>query len=87
MTAARAGQGVVIDEPSVVAIETAGGSRHVRAVGSDAKVLIGKTPEHIQKVIKVAAATPDLLIWPYKVTQSMVQDAVMGVEDYHKAHA
>lgn len=46
-----------------------------------------KTPEHIQKVIEVAAATPDLLIWPYKVTQSMVQDAVMGVEDYHKAHA
>jgi rod shape-determining protein MreB len=42
------GQGVVIDEPSVVAIETAGGSRHVRAVGSEAKILIGKTPEHIQ---------------------------------------
>ncbi len=42
------GQGIVIDEPSVVAVEVAGGTRHVRAVGSDAKILIGKTPEHIQ---------------------------------------
>jgi rod shape-determining protein MreB len=42
------GQGIVIDEPSVVAIEVAGGERRVRAVGSDAKILIGKTPDHIQ---------------------------------------
>ena len=42
------GQGIVIDEPSVVAIETANGTRQVRAVGSDAKILIGKTPDHIQ---------------------------------------
>ena len=42
------GQGIVIDEPSVVAIETNGGVRRVRAVGSDAKILIGKTPDNIQ---------------------------------------
>ena len=42
------GQGIVIDEPSVVAVEVAGGTRHVRAVGSEAKILIGKTPDHIQ---------------------------------------
>ena len=42
------GQGVVIDEPSVVAIETSGGTRHVRAVGSDAKILVGKTPDYIE---------------------------------------
>lgn len=41
------GQGIVIDEPSVVAVEIAGGAQHVRAVGSDAKILIGKTPDHI----------------------------------------
>ena len=42
------GSGIVIDEPSVVAVEVSGGVRRVRAVGSDAKILIGKTPEHIQ---------------------------------------
>ena len=41
------GQGIVIDEPSVVAIEIANGTRRVCAVGSDAKILIGKTPDHI----------------------------------------
>jgi rod shape-determining protein MreB len=41
------GQGIVIDEPSVVAIETTNGVRHVRAVGSEAKIFIGKTPDNI----------------------------------------
>jgi rod shape-determining protein MreB len=42
------GQGIVVDEPSVVAIETVDGVRRVIAVGSDAKVLMGKTPDHIK---------------------------------------
>ena len=42
------GEGIVVDEPSVVAIETADGVQHVRAVGSEAKILIGKTPDNIQ---------------------------------------
>jgi rod shape-determining protein MreB len=42
------GEGIVVDEPSVVAIETANGSQRVRAVGSDAKILVGKTPDNIQ---------------------------------------
>ena len=41
------GQGIVIDEPSVVAVEVANGTRCVRAVGSEAKILIGKTPDNI----------------------------------------
>jgi rod shape-determining protein MreB len=42
------GEGIVVDEPSVVAIETADGVRRVKAVGSEAKMLIGKTPDNIQ---------------------------------------
>jgi len=42
------GEGIVVDEPSVVAIETTDGVQHVRAVGSEAKILIGKTPGNIQ---------------------------------------
>jgi len=41
------GEGIVIDEPSVVAIETANGVQRVCAVGSNAKILIGKTPDYI----------------------------------------
>ena len=42
------GEGIVIDEPSVVAIEIANGVQRVCAVGSDAKVLVGKTPDNIR---------------------------------------
>ena len=42
------GHGIVVDEPSVVAIGTVDGVRRVLAVGSDAKVLMGKTPDNIE---------------------------------------
>lgn len=41
------GKGIVINEPSVVAIELVDGVRRVRAVGNDAKLMMGKTPENI----------------------------------------
>ena len=44
------GQGVVLNEPSVVAMETINGIRRVRAVGSDAKLMMGKTPDNIQTI-------------------------------------
>src|SRR4051812_3309493 len=42
------GEGIVVDEPSVVAIELVNGVQRVRAVGSEAKVLMGKTTDNIQ---------------------------------------
>ncbi|RST31466.1 rod shape-determining protein [Sphingomonas ginkgonis] len=44
------GRGIVINEPSVVAMETKDGVRTVRAVGDDAKLMMGKTPENVQTV-------------------------------------
>ena len=44
------GQGIVLAEPSVVAIETTDGIQRVLAVGSDAKLMIGKTPENIKTI-------------------------------------
>ena len=41
------GEGIVVDEPSVVAVETINGVQRVRAVGADAKILTGKTPDNI----------------------------------------
>ena len=42
------GEGIVLDEPSVVAVNTKNGK--VLAVGSEAKSMIGRTPSHIQAV-------------------------------------
>src|SRR6187397_3513628 len=39
------GRGVVLDEPSVVAVETVRGEKRVKAVGDDAKLMMGKTPD------------------------------------------
>lgn len=38
-------RGIVLDEPSVVALETLEGAVHVRAVGAEAKLMMGKTPD------------------------------------------
>jgi len=43
-------QGIVLDEPSVVAIETLGGVPRVRAVGDDAKLMMGKTPDNVRTI-------------------------------------
>ena len=42
------GKGVVLNEPSVVAINTE--NKQVLAVGTEAKRMIGRTPAHIQAV-------------------------------------
>ncbi len=44
------GQGIVLNEPSVVAIETINGVKRVRAVGDDAKMMMGKTPDSIEAI-------------------------------------
>ena len=45
------GVGVVINEPSVVAMETdSNGMRRVRAIGDDAKLMMGKTPGNVQTI-------------------------------------
>jgi rod shape-determining protein MreB len=44
------GMGIVTSEPSVVAMETTNGVRRVRAVGDDAKLMMGKTPDNIRTI-------------------------------------
>jgi rod shape-determining protein MreB len=44
------GAGIVANEPSVVAMEVRNGVRSVRAVGDDAKLMMGKTPENVQTI-------------------------------------
>ena len=44
------GVGIVTSEPSVVAMEFENGVRKVRAVGDDAKLMMGKTPDNIKTI-------------------------------------
>ena len=44
------GHGIVTSEPSVVAMEVTNGVRKVRAVGDDAKLMMGKTPDNIRTI-------------------------------------
>jgi rod shape-determining protein MreB len=45
-----AGRGIIIDEPSVVAIRARNGAREVMAVGQRAKMMVGRTPEAIETI-------------------------------------
>ncbi len=44
------GSGIVLNEASVVAIETVNGVKRVKAVGDGAKLMMGKTPDSIETV-------------------------------------
>jgi rod shape-determining protein MreB and related proteins len=43
-------KGIVLNEPSVVAVETINGTSRVRAIGTDAKLMLGKTPDNIRTI-------------------------------------
>lgn len=43
-------RGIVLNEPSVIALETISGVRRVKVVGNEAKPMMGKTPANIQAI-------------------------------------
>ena len=43
-------QGIVLDEPSVVAIRVHNGQKTIEAVGADAKRMLGRTPGNITAI-------------------------------------
>src|SRR5690349_71989 len=63
------GSGIVANEPSVVAIETNNGVRKVRAVGDDAKLMLGKTPENLRTVRPLRAG----VIADLEVAEEMIK--------------
>ncbi len=63
------GAGIVANEPSVVAIETNNGVRKVRAVGDDAKLMMGKTPENLRTVRPLRAG----VIAELEVAEEMIK--------------
>lgn len=61
------GRGVVLDEPSVVAIE--GDTKKVLAVGEEARRMVGRTPGHITAIRPLR----DGVIADFEVTESMLK--------------
>jgi rod shape-determining protein MreB len=61
------GKGVVLNEPSVVAIDT--NTNKVVALGSEAKRMIGRTPDHIETIRPLK----DGVIADYDITTSMLR--------------
>src|SRR6188472_305132 len=67
------GRGIVLNEPSVVAVNTANGA--ILAVGAEAKRMIGRTPSHIRAVRPLQ----DGVIADYDVTAEMLRYFVRKV--------
>src|ERR1700721_4004928 len=44
------GKGIVLNEPSVVALRTSGGRKTVYAGGAEAKMMLGRTPGHMEAI-------------------------------------
>lgn len=63
------GEGIVVDEPSVVAVEIVEGVQQVRAVGTAAKTLIGKTGENIRTYRPLS----DGVIKDLELTEQMIR--------------
>ena len=69
------GQGVVLNEPSVVAIVDQGGKKQVLAVGDEAKTMLGRTPGNIQAIRPLR----DGVIADFIVTEEMIKHFIKKV--------
>lgn len=70
-------QGIVLNEPSVVAVRTDGrGDKRIEAVGIDAKRMLGRTPSHISTIRPLK----DGVIADFTVTEKMLQHFIRKVQ-------
>ncbi|MCX7631274.1 MAG: rod shape-determining protein, partial [Geminicoccaceae bacterium] len=69
------GQGIVLNEPSVVAIATTRGKRQVLAVGEEAKQMVGRTPGHIEAIRPLR----DGVIADFEVAEEMIKHFIRRV--------
>lgn len=68
------GKGIVVNEPSVVAVRTApGGKREIVAVGREAKDMLGRTPDQISAIRPVK----DGVIADFDATAEMLRHFIM----------
>lgn len=68
-------QGIVLNEPSVVAVRQQYGEKRVEAVGTDAKRMLGRTPGNITAIRPLK----DGVIADFQVTEKMLQHFIKKV--------
>ncbi|MGB1148274.1 MAG: rod shape-determining protein, partial [Alphaproteobacteria bacterium] len=72
------GQGIVLNEPSVVALGQSRGKRRVLAVGNEAKRMLGRTPGSIQAIRPMR----DGVIADFEVAEEMIKYFIRQVHNH-----
>lgn len=73
------GQGIVLNEPSVVAIEEYKGRKQVLAVGNEAKQMLGRTPGNIHAIRPLK----DGVIADFEIAEEMIKYFICKVHNRH----
>src|SRR5438128_72149 len=71
------GRGIVLNEPSVVAIMNKGGKKQVLAVGNEAKMMLGRTPGNIEAIRPMR----DGVIADFEVAEEMIKHFIRKVHN------
>jgi rod shape-determining protein MreB len=71
------GQGIVLNEPSVVAIATFKGKKQVLAVGEEAKLMLGRTPGNIEAIRPLR----DGVIADFEIAEEMIKHFIRKVHN------
>ncbi|MFL2916880.1 MAG: rod shape-determining protein [Thalassobaculaceae bacterium] len=71
------GRGIVLNEPSVVAMATVRGKKQVLAVGDEAKLMLGRTPGNIQAIRPLR----DGVIADFEVAEEMIKHFIRTVHN------
>src|SRR6202030_3756221 len=71
------GRGIVLNEPSVVAIAQVKGKRQVLSVGEEAKMMLGRTPGNIQAIRPLR----DGVIADFEVAEEMIKHFIRKVHN------
>ncbi|MCX7343775.1 MAG: rod shape-determining protein [Proteobacteria bacterium] len=71
------GRGIVLNEPSVVAIASRNGRQQVLAVGEEAKMMVGRTPGGIQAIRPLR----DGVIADFEIAQEMIKHFIRKVHN------
>ena len=70
-------RGIILDEPSVVAIRVHNGQKSIEAVGKEAKRMLGRTPGNIQAIRPLK----DGVIADFQITEKMLQHFIAKVHE------
>src|SRR5512146_2547051 len=71
------GKGIVLNEPSVVALRNIGGRKVVHAVGIEAKQMLGRTPGHMEAIRPMR----DGVIADFEVAEEMIKYFIRKVHN------